>query len=70
MRRLFTLTALLGLLALAAGCGESCLFRGEKPPAYQCAPVVEPGCGCGCAQPACGGCSTCAPGVVMPGPAS
>ena len=60
MRRLFTVTAMLVLLAPAIGC-ESCLFRGERaqpvrPPVFRLASLLGPDCP-GCA-PA-GGCSSC-----------
>ena len=49
MRRLFHLTAILVLLAPAAGC-ESCLTRGAKAQPYPtCAPACEPGCVPSCA---------------------
>jgi hypothetical protein len=76
MRRLFTVTAILVLLAPAVGC-ESCLTRGAKAQPYPtCVPTCEPGCAPSVAPGGSplGGCSSCAPTVgvmeTMPGPAT
>ena len=48
MRRLFTVMAILVLLAPAIGC-ESCLFRGARAqPAPACAPPCDRGCSPSC----------------------
>jgi len=67
MRRLFTVTAILVLMASAVGC-ESCLTRGEKAPPYPtCVPTCEPGCAPSMVPGVAptGGCSTCAPTVGL-----